>query len=221
MSQRVFISRNEDECQELSKTMEAEGIELYAISMLQIVAWKFHQPIPQTDWIFFSSRNAVRHFFGQSPKLNNQRLAAVGRGTANELTKYGKVSFVGTYIDTRLTALEFKELVSDATILFPQSQISRKTIESVFDRAHTVPLVCYQTTMNPQTIPSSSAYVFSSPSNVHAFFKKNKLSADAKVMAFGYPTRDALVQHGMKAVSIPTSLDVEGLCEAIKHLLKS
>ncbi len=221
MSHTVFISRNEDECDELSKTLSAEGITLIALSMIKTETVKFQQPIPQTDWIFFSSKTGVRTFFSQNPEIKNQRFAAVGQGTADVLKEYATVDFIGRHIDTRITAVDFKEKIGNATVLFPQSAISRKTIESVFDKEQAIELVCYQTIENSKEVGSADVLVFTSPSNVDSFFLKNRLLHFQKNIAFGYSTEEALKRHGAENITIPESLDNESLVNTIKNALRS
>ncbi len=219
MSHTVFISRNEEDCEELSKALSAEGIALIAVSMIKTEPVKFEQSIPQTDWIFFSSKNGVRTFFSQNPEIGSQRFAAVGQGTADVLNEFAKVDFIGKHIDTRITAQEFKEHIENATVLFPQSSISRKTIVSAFDNTQAVEIVCYKTQEESKEVGAADVFIFTSPSNVDSFFKKNKVFHYQKMISFGFPTEETLKKHGVENIVIPESLDTETLIRTIKAQL--
>lgn len=219
MSSTVFISRDKKDCAELEKRLAALRVNLLAQSFIRIDHVPFSPAIPQTDWIFFSSKNAVRAFFAQSPRLGNQRFAAVGKGTAELLKQFAQVDFIGEHIDTTITAQDFKSIVGDGTVLFPQSNISRKTIERVFASWQVVPLVCYTTQEVELKVNPADIYVFTSPSNVRAFYRLNTVSPNAKVIAFGYPTQQALSEHFTGAIILPEALDADSLVHTIKSLL--
>lgn len=221
MSQTVYISRDLKESEELERLLRTNGIVLLASSMIKTESISFSQPIPNTDWIFFSSKNAVRYFFEQQPEIKSQRMAAVGRGTAEVLEEFTKVDFVGNNIDTHITAKEFKKHIDNETVLFPQSEQSRKSIEHAFDTAQVHELVCYRTKQNAHEIGFADVLVFTSPSNVESFFLKNGILDYQKAMAFGYATAEAMTNHGLETVTIPKSLDAETLADTIKQLLHS
>jgi hydroxymethylbilane synthase len=219
MSATVFISRDKKDCAELEQRLAALRVNLLAQSFIRIEHVAFSPAIPPTDWIFFSSKNSVQAFFAQSPQLENQRFAAVGKGTAELLKQYVKVDFIGEHIDTTITAQEFKTVVGAGSVLFPQSDISRKTIESTFASSQVIPLVCYSTQELKINLDPADIYVFTSPSNVRAFYRLNSIPSDAKVMAFGYPTQQALSEHFKGNIIIPEALDTESLVRTIKSLL--
>lgn len=221
MGHTVFITREEEESQELSAALRKEGIELLATSMIKIEAVEFSHPIAQTDWIFFSSKNGVRQFFSQKPEIHSQRFAAVGQGTADELSAYATPAFIGKHIDTRITAEDFKTEVKNGSVLFPQSEQSRKTIQRVFGKNQVHELICYRTVPNGREVGAADVVIFTSPSNVEAYFSKNKLFHFQKIIAFGHSTEESLKNHGVQEILIPESLTTESLMDTIKTALRS
>ncbi len=221
MGHTVFITREEEECQELSAALRKEGIELLTSSMIKIEDVAFPQPIPKTNWIFFSSRNGVRHFFSQKPEIHSQRFAAVGQGTADELSAYETPAFIGKHIDTRITAEDFKAEVKGDSVLFPQSEQSRKTIQRVFDKSQVHELICYRSVPNARKVGAADVIIFTSPSNVEAYFSKNQTFHFQKIIAFGYSTEESLKNHGVQEILIPESLTAESLVNTIKNALRS
>lgn len=219
MSSVVFISRDQKDCTELEQRLSALRANLLAQSFIRIEHIAFSPAIPMTDWIFFSSKNAVLAFFASAPLIGKQRFAAVGKGTAELLKQYVPVDFIGEHIDTTITAQDFKSVVGGATVLFPQSDISRKTIESACAASQVESLVCYSTQELEIKMKPADIYVFTSPSNVRAFYRLNAISPEAKVMAFGYPTQQVLSEHFSGNIIIPEALDTESLVRTIKSLL--
>jgi uroporphyrinogen-III synthase len=57
--------------------------------------------------------------------------------------------------------------------------------------------------------------IFTSPSNVEAFFEKNNILAGQKVIAMGEATAKALAKLKVKNVSTPLAFDDLGLFQAV------
>ena len=63
--------------------------------------------------------------------------------------------------------------------------------------------------------PDADIMLFTSPSNVEAFFEKKKLSPSQKVIAMGDATAHTLKLAGVKSVYLVPSFDEVGLLQAI------
>ena len=63
--------------------------------------------------------------------------------------------------------------------------------------------------------PDADIMLFTSPSNVEAFFEKKKLKPEQKVIAMGDATAHTLKQFGVKSVYLVPSFDEIGLLQAI------
>ncbi len=57
--------------------------------------------------------------------------------------------------------------------------------------------------------------IFTSPSNVNAFFKENKVEAHHKVIAMGGATEAELRKFGVRKCTLPHSFDDLGILQAI------
>jgi uroporphyrinogen-III synthase len=74
----------------------------------------------------------------------------------------------------------------------------------------------YKTTLRTDfIIPEPDVLVFTSPSNVRAYFDKYKFSEGQIVVAMGTSTLRELNNYGIKDAGLPASFDDEGLWEAI------
>lgn len=218
----VFISRDEKRNDFFKRALEASGYSVYCQSLIEIKQVPVKRYV-KCDWVFFSSKNAVKHFFDQKLDVEGVKFGAVGKSTAEEIRKYGKrAEFIGSSDDTRMTGKKFSALVGSRTVLFPQARASMKTIQLQLPRKENVmDLVVYET-IKAETIdyPASGidVFVFTSPSNVETYFEKNKISAKQKVVAIGDATANALRKFGIKANKQPVSFDDLGLVQAVMGL---
>ena len=194
--------------------MELEVIEQ---SLIETKAIAYDTLIPATDWIFFSSSNAARHFFEQHPKLDQQKIAAIGEATAQAIRKHRAVDFIGNSSDITDSAYRFAESIGTQTVLFPIAADSLKHIQSALPADQVIDLPVYTTTEKLQHVDPCDVYVFSSPSNVRAFFASNESErhSNASWIAFGEATRDELNRQGIQNVLIPHSLEPHSIAHTI------
>ncbi len=221
MSSTVFITRHEEEITSLILLVESSGIAVTARSLIKTSPVHFKQPIPKSDWIFFSSSNGVRHFFNQLKEIPKTKFAAIGTGTADELNKFVKPDFIGNSIDIMATARQFATLAGNSRILFPGAEKSLQNVQSVFDKKQIKSLVCYRTENAPSGIGYPDVLIFSSPSNVQSFFLMNKLLSFQQAIAYGESTAKELRKYGVENISIPRSLSDKDLLEAINEVVVS
>jgi hydroxymethylbilane synthase len=213
----VFITRNATKFDLFSKSMQANGLAVFSRALIDIRSIPL-QTVPRTDWIFFSSKNAVKHFFSQKPELGNPKYGCVGKSTAEALRRFGKKpDFIGYSTDTRMTGKQFAATVGSASVLFPQAKESMQSIQLQFsNRNQVINLPIYETLKhNDFKIPETDVIVFTSPSNVEAFFEKNKIKAGQKVVAMGHATASSLRQFGVIHCTLPHSFDDIGLAQAV------
>jgi hydroxymethylbilane synthase len=152
MFSKVFISRDAHETTILGNLLSESGLSLISKSMIQTEPVSFDLPASKTDWIFFSSRNSVKYFFAQSPDISNQKLAAIGKATARDLREFGEVHYFGDDTDTTRIAEEFAKVASEGTVLFPQSNISQRVVQSALPESNVIEIVCYSTTHTPSEV---------------------------------------------------------------------
>ena len=213
----VFISKNIRTDDYFNRVLAAKEFLVTGRSLIEMNPVPMKH-FPETDWIFFSSKHAVNFFFVQKPVLNKQKFACVGKATADVLRKNGKrASFIGYSTDTRLTGKQFASRVGDGVVLFPQAKGSLRSIQNGFvKKEQVIDLVVYETLKkNEEAIPYSDIVVFTSPSNVEAYFEKNKISPNQKIIAMGEATGGALGKYGVIKYSLPDSFDDAGLVRAV------
>ena len=221
MSHTVFISRDVSECSALCDLLRDHDFAVDAQSLIATRPIPFNPSLPPCDWIFFSSSNAVRHFFSQHPIIANQQFAALGEGTAETLSEYASADFVGDAMDIADSAYRLASVVESATILFPIAQHSMKTVQQAFPSSQVIDLVVYETIERHVIIKPSELYVFSSPSNVRSFFHSNEIDTEAmQTLAFGHSTAECLRSFGVENITIPQSLDPAGMLHTINRIFQ-
>jgi hydroxymethylbilane synthase len=214
----VLITRDLNEDSFFKKTLEGNDFTVDGISFIETRKVNFSK-MPQTDWIFFASSNAVDHFFEQQPELKPKtKFGVIGKSTELTLKKYNKnAAFVGSINDTKVVGKKFAKAVGTETVLFPQAKGGLRTIQQQFEDASKLhDLVVYETVKKENVkLPEANILVFTSPSNVESFFEKNKIQPDQKVVAIGESTNKKLKQFGIENSVMPVSFDEVGLAEAV------
>lgn len=214
----IFISRDLNPESPLIVGLASSGYKVFHESLITISPIRFSFA-PKTDWIFFSSKNAIEHFLSQHPSVEpGTRFAVMGKSSAEYLLQYGKkADFIGEGVDTQSIAKSFAELIKNETVLFPQAIDSLQTIQKHLSFSNiSSNLFVYKTTLRTDfNIPSCEVLVFTSPSNVTAYFNKYKILAGQKVVAMGSSTLRKLNNHGIKDAVLPSSFDDQGLLDAI------
>ena len=215
--QRVFVSRDLTHESYLRRILEARQFTVDGRALIETNPVTIGS-LPDSEWIFFSSKQAVQHFFRQRPTVDGRRFACVGKSTAEALRKFGhRADFIGGSTDTRLTGKQFAALIGDARVLFPQAKGSLRSVQQQsVKKGQAIDLVVYETILKNDTpVDPASIYVFTSPSNVEAYFAKNTLPASVKVIAMGHATRSALREQGVQHPHLPDAFDEAGLSRAV------
>ena len=215
---KVFVTRTFNDKDYLPFALERLGYTVEGKSLIEFKQIRI-KLLPQTDWIFFSSKHAVRYFFNQKPELAaNIKYGCIGTSTSAELRAFGKrADFIGTSTDIKLVGKQFSSKVGNDRVLFPIARGSMQSIQwQMVKRDNVFNLEVYATLKHSIEInPENEIIIFTSPSNVEAFFEKNKLSPHQKIIAMGEATGKALSKLKIKNISMPQSFDDLGLVRAV------
>ncbi|MGB4774595.1 MAG: hydroxymethylbilane synthase [Daejeonella sp.] len=219
----VFITRELPEASYFRRAMQNHEIEIEDRSLIKTVS-TIHNLDPYilkyVNWIFFSSKNAIEYFFELKPLLSKKiKFGVLGRGSEEALRKLGKIpDFNGEDegIDTSDIGEKFAKIANGSTVLFPGAKDSLRTVQKALStETKIIDLPVYETVMKDE-IPQSFAdvLVFTSPSNVEAYFIDNLLEPDQKVVCIGKSTGKKFDEMGVK-YKLPYSPDEIGLAEAV------
>lgn len=219
--QKVFISRELSENSYFRKALKKHNIEIEARSLIRTVPVILKLDnfiLRNVDWVFFSSKNAVEYFFQLDPLLPKKvKFGVMGSGSEDMLRRKGYfVDYTGAGIDSAEVAAEFAKLANGTTVLFPSAENSLRSIQQVLSAdTKIIDLPVYETILEDDTEQSNAEImVFTSPSNVEAYFADNLLDPDQKVIAIGISTGKKLGEMGVR-YTLPYSPDETGLAEAV------
>ena len=221
MPTKVFISREVGENSYFRKALEKQNIEIDGRSLIRtfpIVNVLDDFFLKNADWVFFSSRNGVEYFFKLNPVLPKKvKFGVVGRGSEDSLRKFGHLAdFVGEGGEIEEVAQDFAKTADGQTVVFPRAQDSLLTMQKFLTpETKVIDLPIYETVME-ENVDGSSAdvLIFTSPSNVDAYFVENLLEPEQKVIAIGNSTGKKFDEMGVK-YALPYSPDEIGLAEAV------
>lgn len=219
-AQHVFVTKNFKEHHYLPNALKNLGFEVSGQSLIELKEIQINE-VPACDWIFFSSKNAVDFFFKQNPEVKNVKFGCISKQTAIELRQHNKrADFIGQSTDTKLIGKQFSAVAGNAKVLFPIAKESMQSVQNqLTKKENAINLPVYQTLKHAVTIDENiSIVVFTSPSNVDAFFDKNKWKPGLKAVAMGEATGKALERKGVRKYELPKSFDDLGLLRAVLML---
>lgn len=218
---KVFISREVGEHNYFRKALEKHNIEIEARSLIRtfpIVTVLDPYYLKHVEWIFFSSRNSVDYFFNLKPALSKHvKFGVAGRGSEDSLRKVGHLAdYVGEGGDIEDVAELFSAAVAGKTVLFPRAQDSLLSIQKALKPdTKVIDLPIYETVIEAHVDQSyADVLIFTSPSNVDAYFADNLLEPGQKVIAIGNSTAKKFEEMGVKCI-LPYGPDEIGLAEAV------
>jgi hydroxymethylbilane synthase len=214
---KVFITKNFRDGDYLNKALKNLNFDVTGKSLIEFKEIKIKE-LPKTEWIFFSSKHAVQYFFNQKPKIDKVKFGCVGMSTSAELRKFGhRADFIGQSTDTKLVGKQFAAKVGSSRVLFPIAKESMQSIQwQMPKRDNVINLNIYATIKHSVEVdPSTQILIFTSPSNVEAYFEKNKWVTGQIVVAMGEATEFALKKKKVKVNSKPISFTDLGLFQCI------
>lgn len=214
--QRIFISKDPKDLSEELFAMHLSGV-LEAKSLIDFHSVSFACPSAY-DILFISSIRAADFFLSKC--TNNSLIACAGEQTAQKLLdKYHlRADFIAQKSGNPIEeAHHFNTWRNGRRVCFPVSQLSVGTYTTNIPDSEKIILQVYATLFNEVQINSKDIYVFTSPSNVEAFFKNNSIGAKARVIAWGQTTNQALKE---KNILVTTVLD-ENQQETLVKWLRS
>lgn len=215
---KIFISRKLTSNSPFTNLAKDLDIIILDQSLILIDQIRFTYT-PQTNWIFFTSKNAIDHFFAQNPDLPKQvKHGVISDSSANHLLNYNiNADFIGQGVNLLTTAKEFREILKNDSVLFPQAIDSYQTIQKQLAFTNTCyNLYVYKTSIRSNfDLPYCDILIFTSPSNVIAYYSKYKSDLRQTVIAIGLSTKHKLNEYNVINVLMPKSFDEQGLINCI------
>lgn len=218
MSIKIFISRKLLTSSPLTKWCLDKNIDILDFPMIKLEPVR-NQKIPASDWIFFLSPAGVNVYLDHY-ELKADNIAVYGEGTNRELNKRGyTANFIGDNKKSSETIGEtfFNHIHSNAVVLFPVSNISKKSIikQNKTNTCHEV--VIYKNLPAPKRIEKVDIAILTSPSNIDAYVKCNDTN-NTKFIVLGETSMKHFVQNYNSAEVIMAMASTE---DAILRLVQS
>jgi len=247
---KVFISTRALETGDtLPDLLGAQGATLLSLPMIEIRDVELSlgskeklRTLSSYDWLFFTSRNGVAHFFRQLIDLTGSseipaqlKIAVVGTKTASELEYYGYTpNFTGKEHGSAEMVTEFCDAIQpiDQRILLALGNLADDSLKNQLGKENIVDRIdLYQTCQpnyaDPMVIKliSDGKYdliLFTSPSTFNHFtsFVDIDLLGDLKIGSIGTTTSKAIRDAGYEPLMTAKMSNTEGLTEAILHYYK-
>lgn len=218
----VFVSRNLAEDSPLY-ALRNKGYIINAASLQEITPVPFDE-VPQTEWLFFYSRNAVRTFFAHVINIKfdatQYRIATLGHGTADELEKRTGISadFIGNGSMDDIAA-SLLHAIGSESVCFVRGKNAVQSIQLRLPNIRMTELITYNNIKKSGfTVPPSDILVFTSPLNVAAYYFENLVQMDQIVVAIGNSTAKALMNLGIFKVKVPEKPTEKSICDLIINL---
>ena len=241
LKDKIFISKRALEAGDtLPDLLKAKGATLLSLPMIEInpsYPSNLFEQLSSYDWLFFTSRNGVAHFFrllidqtGSSELPAPLKVAVVGVKTASELEYYGySPAFTGISHGSAELAAEFciTHTPKELKILLALGNLADDTLENILGADNQVDRMNVYETCEPKTVDDSliqlikdgqyDLILFTSPSTFHHFssFVDNEALQSLKIASIGTTTSRAIREAGLNPLLTAAMSNAEGLTEAI------
>jgi len=195
----IFISR-ELRQNALWATLVKLGYLVHSESLLALKPISFSF-LPNSDWLYFYSQNAVKFFHEECNKknidLDTRKFAAHGPQTAFAIQTYFNIAAEFVYNpNTDSDSSTFQNKLAGTKVLFIQATNSRETIQEKSLNLNFEILEIYSNTPKSDIhVPSSKYLLFTSPLNASTYFSKYKYQEGQYVIAIGSTTLAACLKY--------------------------
>tara|TARA_Y100001978_G_scaffold198560_1_gene211203 strand:+ start:4743 stop:5438 length:696 start_codon:yes stop_codon:yes gene_type:complete len=219
----IFISKDEEDLGIIPRFIADKNVKGIYRSLIDFEK-VFFQVDVDFDVIFFpSARSAQFIIDSKKINLNSYDLACTGPQTNDRLMELGyHCEFIGTNSGSpKQVSKDFGEWLGNRKVFIPHSNRSVLSMISHVANHQVVSTVVYNTILSDAIIDSSDLYVFSSPSNIHSFFKNNRLKKDSLVIVWGQTSARCLDQYSYTADAILKDGTLQELHHLIQEILKS
>jgi uroporphyrinogen-III synthase len=204
---KILLSRVSSANSLLRKRLAELGHDLFEISFIRTEAVSFSPEDIKADWIFFSSKNAIRACIKAGVDLKKYKLATAGTGTSQELDSKLTIHFESASTQIENEAKAFAHVVGNDTVCFPTSDKSLQSFTKFIPDSQIQIINAYTTRITPVGAPMADILIFSSPSNVEGFLTLNVIMPGQKIIAFGPSTAKSLENRGLKATRVLENVD--------------
>lgn len=233
---KIILTTDYKTYAKIREKIESYGLKPLLFSCIKIKPVRFKIPNKKYDWIFFTSKNSVRHFLGGADRgfFKDKKIAAIGLATSKEIeeTIGVKCDFIPPNYNSVSFCKYFASKYRDhkLNILFPSSNLVDDYLKNKFLRlGHDIDKIVVYKTIKPKHSDyrlkllkrniKGSLIIFSSPSSLSNFIDTCglKLLKYPYIVAMGIKTEKALNRLGFKSF-IRTKSDFESIILKIRNM---
>ena len=217
----IFISKDKHDLGVIPRFLADRDVKGIYCSLIHFEK-VFFQVHYDFEVIFFpSARSAQFILESKEINLNSYVLACGGSQTNERLIELGySCEFIGTNAGSPdQVSKEFCDWLGNRKVFVPCSNRSVLSMTSQIPNHQVISEVVYNTILSEKIVDSSDLYVFSSPSNIHSFFKKNKLKKGSFVIVWGQTSARCLMEYKHEADAILKNGTLKELQMTIKENL--
>jgi uroporphyrinogen-III synthase len=205
---------------------------LHGQSLIEFTRLPFTK-VPQSDWIFFYSKQGIRHYFdglddpacwtgvrmGMLRKVKQLKYATFGKGSAGFLKSCRNINpdFEGTG-KAETTAQTFLKKAKNKKVLFVRGKNSLQSVQHLLkeNKMDQIDFVVYDNQpMTKFSVPQCHFLLFTSPLNAQAYYQRYAIKRWQKVFAIGETTAEALLSLGLKDIRIASSPSISAMIELV------
>ena len=235
---KVVVTRAREQASALTARLGALGAEVIELPSIAMKPIEFELPDLTTfDWIVFTSANGVEHFWqrglvaagGDARSLHNNKIAAIGPGTADALQRFGIVADLvpERFIAESLLAQFPDPPTTTSNVLIVRPVVARDALpDGLRDRGYHVDILgVYETVRavpNPDDLEavrngSVDVITFTSSSTVANFVDLVGPLRDATptIVSIGPQTSETAKAQGLEVTVEADPHDIDGLVDAV------
>lgn len=240
----ILVTRAEQQAAELNQLIQQFGgcpinIPLQKVVQISVLPNKLHKLVEETDWLLFTSVNAVLFFVQNCTKkllelVNKKKIGAVGEKTKKILEEHGvQVTFMPSQFTGKTLATELSSILAEQTkLLFIRGSLASETVPIILGKnGHQVTLLTVY-----ETIPNTNVrddlitlllqkkvdvITFLNPFSVKQFCHLIDETIDlrelehVRIACIGDVTALEASQKGFKNIVVPNKFTIDSLIQRI------
>jgi len=229
---KVFITRDLEEDSIIVTDLLKKGLVVHGKSLISFNRLPFTK-VPESDWIFFYSKQGIRHYFdglddpacwagvrmGMPRKIKQPKYGTFGKGSAGFLKSYRNINpdFEGIG-KAEATSQAFLKKANNQTVLFVRGKNSLQSVQHLVkdEKIEQIDFVVYDNQpLTKFSVPQCHFLLFTSPLNAQAYYKRYSIKKWQKVFAIGDTTAEALLSLGLKNIKVAASPSLAAMIELV------
>lgn len=237
---RVAVLRPEEYIEDTVELFQDRGFEVVAVPFLRIKVNRDgirRLKEAKFDVAIITSQTAAKILSKHCDKLKGKKIVAIGRKTAEILSKSGIESEIPEKFDSRTVYEQYRNKLRDKKVLLLRSNRGSSILLKLSEVADVEEIVLYtiekrfedeqREFINSIVSGKIDVLVFSSSMMVRSFMElaenlnmKNKIInrlKEMRVVAIGPPTAKVLEEYGLKA-EIPDEYTFEGIVKLLEKI---